>query len=307
MKNKIIGEYEIIDINAQVVKILRGLGNPEPPLDLLAVRDLLNLDRQYFSSTDTSALQEFVSRLWIAGRQIVGRPTLLLDVVRKAKLSALWLPDGKRILLDKDVPSKKHRWLEAHEICHGLLPWHGNYLLGDDEESLKPICREQLEAEANFAAGQLLFLQNRFIVEARDSSLSFESVNSLSKTFRNTLTSTLWRFVEEAHAERPMIGLVTPPTWDLPAQFDPFNPCRYCIESPAFKANFSRVTESELFRMISGYCRRRKGGPVGSDEVLLHDDNGSGHIFLFESFWNGYELLTLAVYQSPAKLLAAVS
>jgi len=33
------------DIDAQVARVLRGLGNPEPPLDLDAVRELLRLAR----------------------------------------------------------------------------------------------------------------------------------------------------------------------------------------------------------------------------------------------------------------------
>ena len=51
------------------------------------------------------------------------------------------------------------RWNEAHEVGHSIIPWHDNLLLGDNEFSLNPNCHEQMEAEANFAAGQLLFLQ----------------------------------------------------------------------------------------------------------------------------------------------------
>jgi hypothetical protein len=34
-------------------------------------------------------------------------------------------------------------------------------------------------------------------------------VKSLSSGFGNTMTSTLWRFVEQAHAGRPIVALVT--------------------------------------------------------------------------------------------------
>jgi hypothetical protein len=47
MKNRPIDPYAAQDIQAQVDKVLRGLGNPEPPIDLCAVRELLNLDLQY--------------------------------------------------------------------------------------------------------------------------------------------------------------------------------------------------------------------------------------------------------------------
>ena len=42
-----------VDIEGQVDKILRGLGYPEPPLNLDDVRALLKLDRQYYSTTNT--------------------------------------------------------------------------------------------------------------------------------------------------------------------------------------------------------------------------------------------------------------
>ena len=164
---------------------------------------------QYFSSSDDSFLRDTVSRLRVAGKQIVKRPTLLLDVIKKAKLSALWVPDHKRILIDSDTPKLKHRWFEGHEIGHSLALWHKRFLLGDDTESLRQTCHETLESEANYASGQLLFLQKRFSKEANDLPATILSVKKLNKTFGNTITSSLWRFVEEAHADKYMLGIVS--------------------------------------------------------------------------------------------------
>ncbi len=50
MKNAVIGRLEAEDLREQVRKVLRGLGNPDPPLRLEEVRELLRLDRQYYSS-----------------------------------------------------------------------------------------------------------------------------------------------------------------------------------------------------------------------------------------------------------------
>jgi len=57
MKNIIVGHYEAEDLGRQVEKVIRGLGNPEPPLQLDQVRDLLRLDRHYYSAK-TRALCE---------------------------------------------------------------------------------------------------------------------------------------------------------------------------------------------------------------------------------------------------------
>ncbi len=96
--------------------------------------------------------------------QVVKRPVLLLDVVKKLNLKALWLPDRKRILIDGDEPSLKHRWNEAHELGHSIIPWHDVVLHGDNHRTLKPACHHAIEAEANYAAGRMLFLQDRFAV-----------------------------------------------------------------------------------------------------------------------------------------------
>lgn len=137
MKNVGLDNRTIEDIDDQIAKILRGLGNPEPPLDLRVVRDLLKLDRAFYSTTDDSALRETFSRLKVAGIQVLKRPTILGDAVRALSLKALYLPDQKRILLDKDLPPLKHRWNEAHEIGHDIIPWHEGMMLGDTAETLK--------------------------------------------------------------------------------------------------------------------------------------------------------------------------
>lgn len=203
MRNVSLGTRTVADIDGQVAKILRGLGSPEPPIDLRVVRDLLKLDRGYYSATDTGLLKEMFSRLKVGGKQVLMRPTLLADAVRTLSLKALYLPDQKRILLDKDLPVLKHRWNEAHEIGHDLIPWHTGMMLGDTEQTLTPVCHEIMEAEANYAAGQLLFLGDRFRAEAEASAPSLDLIRELSKGFGNTITSTLWRFAEQGHGGRP--------------------------------------------------------------------------------------------------------
>jgi hypothetical protein len=306
MKAIQVGEKERADINAQVDKVLRGLGDPDPPLRLEDVRELLRLDRQYYSSTDDGVLREFVSKVKIGAQQLFLRPTLLFDVVRKANLSALWVPDRKRILIDQDLPQIKHRWAETHETSHSIIEWHKLYLFGDSTKELNPACHEQLEAEANYGAGQLLFLRDRFISEARDMEMSLKTVTSLSKTFKNTITSTLWRYVEQMGNERPMAGLVTPHPHRLPEGHNLNAPCKYFIVSPAFREQFGLISEREMFEALLGYCRNASGGPLGAEEVVLMDVNGEPHVFWFETFFNRHEALTLAYWIRRQSLIVAI-
>jgi len=300
VRNVSLRPRTVADIDGQVAKVLRGLGSPEPPVDLRLVRELLKLDRGYYSTTDDGLLRETFSKMMVAGQQVLKRPTLLADAVRMLSLKALYLPDQKRILIDKDLPQLKHRWNEAHEIGHDIIPWHEGMMLGDTEQTLTPACHEIMEAEANYAAGQLLFLADRFAAEATASTPSLDLVRALSKGFGNTMTSTLWRFAKQAHAGRPMVALVAghPHPARRKSDVDPANPCRYCVESPAFRARFA-ASEVQLFEVIAGYCGAQGGGGLGQSEVILPDRNGARHLFLFETFFNRHEALSLGYWLRP--------
>lgn len=299
MKNLPIDPLAAQDISIQIEKVLRGLGNPEPPLDLRAVRELLNLDRQFYSTTQTGPLREFASRVKVGAKQFALRPTLIIDVVRKAGLKALWIPDRRRILIDESIPDLKKRHAEGHEITHSITPHHSHFLFGDDGETLRHSCHEKLEAEANFGSGQLLFLRDRFIREAHEFPLCIETARTLSKTFGNTITMTLWRLVEEAHKDAPIFGVISGhPQWP-PDGFDPEAPCRYFIESPVFRKRFGILTEVEVFSVIQAYSSRARGGPLGEADAIFSDRNGDRHRFRLETFFNGYDALTLGTYIAP--------
>lgn len=306
MKNTFVGQRVATDLDAQVLKVLRGLDYPEPPLDLGDVRALQKLDLRYYNSTDDSALRETISRMKIAGKQILERPSLILDAVRTAQLKALWLPDHRRILIDQDEHQLKHRWNEGHEIGHSLAPWHQLYLFGDNAETLLPTCHDTLENEANYTCGQLLFLRGRFTEEASDMEQTIDTILHLSKDFGNTITSTLWRFVEEGHRGLPMVGIVSQHPHHTDADFDPESPCRYCVESPQFKRCFGTVTEVQLFSLMKNYCRRARGGPLGRSQVPLIDRNGDRHEFVFESFSIRHAVLSLGVYAKPAHKVVSI-
>ena len=85
MKSILIDGHEAEDIGSQVQKILSGLGNPKPPLRVDDALELLRLDRGYYSSANQGAIREYVSRMMVAGKQLIKRPTLLLDVIKKSK------------------------------------------------------------------------------------------------------------------------------------------------------------------------------------------------------------------------------
>ena len=302
-KNRFLPDKTAADIDRRIERVLRGLGNPDPPLDLDDVRELLKLDRAFYTADDPGTMREVVSRIRVGAARIIHRPTLLIDAIRKASLRALYLPDGKRILLDGDLPQKKHRWNEAHEIGHSLIPWHDEAMLGDTKYTLSVDCHEQIEAEANFAAGRLLFLRERFTDEVRTLDPSIKTIRQLHKIFKNTLSTTLYRFVECSDVEHPLVGLIT----DHPHKSRSVSrKCRHLIQSLAFARRFGRISEAELLGIVASYCGAQRGGPLGEAEIVLTDNNGLQHCFFFETFFNGYDALTLGKYLHPKNSLVVV-
>jgi len=288
------------DIDKRVERVLKTLGNPEPPLNLADVREILKLNLAFFHANDPGMASEVISKIRVATVQVYKRPTLIIDVIKSMSLKGLYLPDRKRILLDGSLPEKKHRWNEAHEIGHSLIPWHDDMMHGDNSYTVSMACHEKIEAEANYAAGRLLFLRNRFVEEALSFNPGIDSIKKLHAIYGNTLSTTLYRYVESVGTTVPFVGLISghPHTTRRKSDFNPMKPCRHFVRSPAFASRFSKLSEVEIFRLVTGYCGSQRGGPLGEKYVILMDDNGDAHKFYFETFFNSYDSLTLGTYIS---------
>ena len=295
------GELERRDIRDQIDRVLRDLGNPEPPLKLKDVRSILSLDLKYYSSSDPGLVLELTHRFrLLAGKTIPDLGRHLQSALSKSRLCAFWVPDQSRIILDSDVPKPKHRWIEAHEIIHSITPWHKDFLLGDNKQTLDPACHAVLEAEANYGAGRLLFFNERFGVEAGDFDLSFKSIKLLNKRYGNSMVSTFWRIVEDRNAEEPVFGLVSiHPHYPEIGCHDGPNPWRYFIRSDAFTRQFSRISPEAVFEIVRFHASRRKAGPVFAGQDVIVDDCGTEWEIELESFSTTHAVLTLGYTTSP--------
>ena len=276
MSDALPDELERHDIRKQVNRILRDLGNPEPPIKLADVRSLLSLDLQYYSSSDPGLVSELTHRFQLIVKKTIpdlGRHLQL--ALSKSKLCAFWVPALSRIMLDGDVPEPKHRWIEAHEIIHSVIPWHKNFLLGDNAQTLDPTCHAVLEAEANYGAGRLLFFDEKFSAEAKDLDLSFKSIKLLQKRYANSIVSTFWRIVEDRNPLDPVFGMVSihPHYADVGSHDGP-NPWRYFIRSEAFARQFSRISSETVYELVRSHASRRKAGPIFAAQDTIIDDRG---------------------------------
>lgn len=286
-------------IDSQVSKILRGLGNPEPPLDLDAVFELLKLDQQYYTTSEDGVVRETISRVKVGAKLVFSQPVRIFDAIKKLDLQALYIPGRRRVLIDSSLHEKKKRWDGAHEILHSCLDWHEDYTWGDTQGTLNLACREQIEAEANYGAGRLLFLQDKFEKEVKGIRHTLKGLGGIAKRYDNSWTSTLYRTAE---------------TLDIPAfavigshpRYAGEERVRHLVCSPPFRQRFSNITEEQIVGMLASYCTYRTRGPLGHEELTIADDRGDSYSFSFESFGTpGGDVLTLA--QCVGKIPSFVS
>lgn len=265
---------------------LRDASLTEPPLSVERLLDHVQLYRDYYDLSDPTFLDRAKHKLRITGR-------MLVDIVAKIRLQAVLLFDEGRICIDEDLPKIKHPWASCHETGHRLLPWHKPYFFGDTAQTLGPAYQADLEEEANYAAGRLLFMGDRFSQEARDVAPTVDGVKVLAKRYRTSLTSTLRRYVEEG-PDVAMAMLVSTPSWsEKPA--DQENRWRYFVPSPRFAQLFPDASAESLRAVVDGHAAYRRGGTVADFGLGLLDIVGELHDLRAWSFNNQYYLLTLFI------------
>lgn len=289
--------FAVADIEQSIQRLLRDLGNPEPPLNLDDVRALQKLNLTYYSKSDLNLLDEIAHRVVLAGNTITSTARRMFDVVTKVGLKALIVPEQRQIYIDEDVVDKKRRFIQAHEITHDLLPWHRTLLLGDNEESLSPRCHQEMEAEANFGARQLLFLGKRFTNEVRDHELNWKALSKLSKEYGNTITTTLWQTIYCREPAIPMFGMISRHPYHANiGNRAGADDVAYFIRSDSFAKKFGHVTDAEAYSAMCSYLSRSRTGPMGEGSCLFMNGNGEPCDFHLTSFSNGYDLLTMGCY-----------
>jgi hypothetical protein len=77
VRNTYLRSRTASEIDELVNKIIRDVGNPEPPLRMEDVLDRLQLDRGYYSTTNDGYLRDTIHKLKVAGKQVIIRPGLL--------------------------------------------------------------------------------------------------------------------------------------------------------------------------------------------------------------------------------------
>jgi hypothetical protein len=183
--------------------------------------------------------------------------------------------------IDNDIHPLKKRWGETHECVHGILPWHKDYLLGDNRYTLTESCREKIEAEANYGTGRLLFSGNRFCEQINDLPCSLKTVKSLSKEYENSLTSTLWRLVSSTE-KIPVCAYICPNhSPDGRYVIGNGDSDIHFVRSPMFISKFNNIQSESIGSIIRSYVKMHARYNAGKTTKILCDANGARHLFFF--------------------------
>jgi hypothetical protein len=276
------------EIDRIVAKTIRDAGLNEPPILIEDLLEFLQLHRDFYDLEDPGLIARVRHKIRIGGRKLV-------DIARKISLSALWLPDRDKILIDSSLPPPKQEWASFHDAVHTVLPWHRAYFLGDTAQTLDPDFQEKLEEEANYGASALMFGGGIFTQEALDTVPCWKSIQALKKRHRKSLVTTLRRYVQFSH-ELPMAMMISTPWWEEKPD-DQEERWRHYKGSGRFDVQFGCVMPEIVLAEVDTNTNRRVGGPVGEYYLNLVDVNGDLHEFYAESFYNQHYVLTLIVHQ----------
>ena len=109
MNNIFLDPRTVRDIDKVVDRVHQNLDYKDGAVELREVRELLRLDLKYYRLDDPDLVDDVIHKLKVGAKQVIARPGLLVEAVRKFDLSALFLPDRKRILVDDSIPDLKKR------------------------------------------------------------------------------------------------------------------------------------------------------------------------------------------------------
>jgi hypothetical protein len=107
--------------------------------------------------------------------------------------------------------------------------------------------------------------------------------------------------IEYMGEDNPMFGLIGQHPSDYANDKPNF---RHLIPSSSFNEMFEFPSIEHMTTTIMSYCRRGRG-PLGEKKVVLKGRDGSRHEFYMETFFNGYDALTLGRYRKklPTSIL----
>ena len=199
------------------------------------------------------------------------------------------------MFIDGGQSEPRRRFTEAHEAIHALCPWHRATLMLDDEETLSGRVHDQLEAEANYGAAQLIFQGGRFHRDALAEPVSLRTPLALAERYGASRHAALHHYAGEHPAA---VALLVLGRW---SGADGALPVWSRVESPSFRERYGRLAPGVLApgTVASGLVdASRRANEPPSAPLALRDRGGTPRPFTAEAFSNR-RCLFLLVAERP--------
>jgi len=189
------------------------------------------------------------------------------------------------------------RFSVLHEIGHYVLPHHEHTLYVCDDVGLSFSTRLVMEKEANEFAADLLFLGDRFSVEANCRPIDARTVKDLANKYRASFEATARRLVESNFRPCMLVAFKLEQKGDtVDVDAVPIWTVRYCVASPTFKTTYfekiSGVLPAETVAAVTQPGRDIVDRVVGEVEIASRAGNAKT-TFRTESFSNTYNFFCL--------------
>ncbi|HEX5619041.1 MAG TPA: ImmA/IrrE family metallo-endopeptidase [Solirubrobacteraceae bacterium] len=208
-------------------------------------------------------------------------------VIHDRVLGAVWFEERVVFLDARQAPGRR-RFTLAHELAHVLCPWHEAVFRLDTAQELFGSLVTGIEAEANFAASELIFQGRRFAMEARGEEPALTTAFALGERFGASRQAAVHQFV--AGHEAP-VAVAIAGRW--PGR-DGQLPIWRSIESASFRRRFGRFAPAGGFStrderggsLASAIDAARRSSDPVTGSLRLRDRGGRTHRFRADVFNN---------------------
>jgi hypothetical protein len=202
------------------------------------------------------------------------------------------------VATDIALHENKARFSVLHEIGHYVLPKHQNAFFVCDDQGLNLSTRLVLEKEASEFAADLLFLGDRFSLDANSRPINAMTIKELANKYRASFEATARRFVEKSFqacmlvvfkhkSAQSQIDASQPPIWTV----------KYCIASPSFRTQYFEgvqgIVPPEIAAVVAQQGRDIAESVTCEISVTLPTESTDKpfHAEFFYNQWNVFCLL----------------
>ena len=219
-------------------------------------------------------------------------------LTKKSPRAVLSFSD-KIIIVDSKLNENQSRFSILHEIAHYVLPSHQKKLYVCDDKDLDISTQYSIEKEANDFAADLLFMGDRFILDANSERICADTVKKLAEKYKASFESTARRLVTKNI--RPCMLLVFRVINDRYAINTNLSKkwiVHYCISSKAFKTKYFSSARGEVPDEVVAQLTEQTrdiSDSIKTERSITIHKTGKKSDFTVEYFYNQYNIFALLV------------